>query len=107
MRKIAMIAAMLVAAPATAKTVNFDCVTQDGSQFYVSTTNRNVAVRWGNGQWQQAFGRIDGEVVIITQIAPNGVIVVSWDTGTNAAYVIMKNDRTGAKDETHARCWFR
>lgn len=64
-------------------------------------------VRWEGTTWYEAFGKVEGDMVVVTQILPNGVIIFAWDTSTNAAHVVMKNDRTGERTEARARCWFK
>jgi hypothetical protein len=107
MRKIIALIAALVAAPASAKSINTECVTQDGTRMYMSASKGSVMVRWDGTGWNEAFGKVEDDMVIVTQLAPNGVIVIAWDTRTNAAHVVMKNDRTGERTESRARCWFK
>lgn len=107
MRWIVMAALLFVAAPAWAKPANTECVTADGTKFYMVANKGDVMIQWGNGDWNTAFAKVEGDMVVVTQLAPNGVIVVAWDTRTNSAYVVLKNDRTGRSDESRARCWFK
>lgn len=99
--------ATLATAPAYARATNSECVTQDGSRFFMSASKGGVMVRWEGTTWYEAFGKVEGDMVVVTQILPNGVIIFAWDTSTNAAHVVMKNDRTGERTEARARCWFK
>lgn len=107
MRVLAFVVALLLAAPVYAKPANTECVADDGSRFYMLASNGTVVIKWGRGDWQNAFAEVEGVMVTVTQIAPNGVIIVAWNTNTNAAYVLMKDDRNGKKTGFHARCWFK
>jgi hypothetical protein len=107
MRWLIVLIGLLLAAPAYAKTTNTECVTQDGSRFYMSASKGKVVVLWDGHGWNEAFGELKDDVLVITQIAPNGVIVIAWEYKNNAAYVVMKNDRTGERTESRARCWFK
>lgn len=107
MRVLTMLIALLLAAPVWAKPARTECVADDGSSFYMVAADGDVRVRWEDGDWNKAFAKVDKSMVLVTQLAPNGVIVIAWNTDTNAAYVVMKNDRTGKKTEFHARCWFK
>ena len=98
---------LFMAAPAMAKSINTECVMQDGTRMYMSASKGSVMVRWDGTGWNEAFGKVEDDMVIVTQLAPNGVIVIAWDTRTNAAHVVMKNDRTGERTESRARCWFK
>lgn len=107
MRILTLLSALLFSAAALAKPANTECVASDGTPFYMVANKGKVMVQWENGDWNQAFAKVEGDMVIVTQLAPNGVIVIAWNTKTNAAYVVMKNDKTGARDESRARCWFK
>jgi hypothetical protein len=98
---------LICATAAYAKPANTECVASDGSRFFMVASNGKVMIQWEDGNWNDAFAKVEDKMVMVTQIAPNGVIVVAWNTVTNAAYVVMKNDKTGRKDEYHARCWFK
>ncbi len=104
---IALVCGVLFAAAAFAKPANTECVTADGTPFYMVASKGKVMVQWDRGNWNEAFAKVEGDMVVVTQLAPNGVIVIAWDTRTNAAYIVMKNDKTGARDESRARCWFK
>lgn len=93
--------------PALAKPANTECRGQDGTRFYMLASNGTVVVKWNDGDWNDAFGEVEGKMIVVTQIAPKGVIVIAWNVETNAAYVVMKNDQTGRRTEYHARCWFK
>lgn len=97
----------LLASPALAKPANTECRGQDGTRFYMLASKGSVVVKWDNGDWHEAFGEVEGKMIVVTQIAPKGVIVIAWNVETNAAYVVMKNDQTGRRTEYHARCWFK
>jgi hypothetical protein len=107
MRKVITLAAMLVAAPAMAKPANTECVSADGTRFYMVASKGQVMVQWERGDWNEAFADVEGNMITVTQLAPYGVIVIAWDVKTNSAYVVMKNDKTGKRHETRARCWFK
>lgn len=108
MKKFLALCALLIATPAIAKPVYTECVFADGSDFYIAAANGTVAVKWGkNADWNQAFARVDGVMVVITQLGANGVIVIGWNMDTKAAYVVMKDDRNGKTTESHARCWIK
>ncbi len=107
MRKIMVLAAALIAAPAMAKPANTECVAADGTRFYMVASKGQVMVQWERGDWSEAFAEVEGNMITVTQLAPHGVIVIAWDVKTNSAYVVMKNDKTGKRHETRARCWFK
>ena len=71
------------------------------------SSNGNVMIQWDNGDWQEAYAKVENNVISVIQIAPNGMAVVSWEYKNNSAYVIIKNDKTGQRVEKHARCWFK
>lgn len=108
MKKILSLCALIFATPVVAKPAYTECVFADGSDFYMAASNGTVAVKWGrDGNWVEAFARVEGPMITVTQLGANGVIVVAWNSETNAAYVVMKDDRTGKKSEFRARCWFK
>lgn len=108
MRKVIALVAALVAAPALAKPAETECVLDDGSRFYMLASKGTVVVKWGSdGDWHNAFGELKNDVLVITQIAPYGVIVIGWEYKNNSAFVVMKNDKTGKRNEYNARCWFK
>lgn len=98
---------LLISTPALAKPANTECRGQDGTKFYILANNGSVVVKWHDGDWNEAFGEVEGKMVVVTQITSKGVIVIAWNVETNAAYVVMKNDQTGRRSEYHARCWFK
>jgi len=104
-KKLALIAPLLITS-VEAKPAYVDCVVQDGSRFYMAAVNGSVAIKWGDdGSWEQAFGKVDGSMVVITQLGEHGVVVVAWQTQNNSAYIVIKDDRTGKRSEYRARCW--
>ena len=103
----ALIALLLLMTPAFAKPANTECRGSDGTRFYMLASNGTVVVKWEEGIWNEAFAEVEGKMIVVTQIAPKGVIVIAWNIDTNAAYVVMKNDQTGRRTEYHARCWFK
>jgi opacity protein-like surface antigen len=107
MRKILILLLLLVASPAMAKPANTECVSADGTRFYMVASKGQVMVQWERGDWNEAFADVEGNMITVTQLAPYGVIVIAWDVKTNSAYVVMKNDKTGKRHETRARCWFK
>lgn len=106
-RMRSLLALLLLMTPAFAKPANTECRGQDGTRFYMLASKGSVVVRWDDGDWHEAFGEVEGKMIVVTQIAPKGVIVIAWNTETNAAYVAIKNDQTGRRTEYHARCWFK
>lgn len=108
MIKYVLAASMLLAASAQAKPAYTDCIAQDGGRFYMAASSGTVAVKWGDdGDWGQAFGKVDGPMVTVTQMGKHGVIVIAWNTNTDAAYIVIKDDRNGKRTEFRARCWFK
>ena len=107
MKYVIGLIACLTTGSAMAKPANTECVTADGTSFYMVANKGKVMVQWERSDWHEAFAKVEGDMVVVTQLAPNGVIVIAWDTRTNAAYIVMKNDKTGARDESRARCWFK
>lgn len=105
---LGVVMALALGGAALAKPAETQCVADDGSDFYMLASNGTVVIKWGDdGQWNRAFAKQDGQNLIITQIAPRGVIVIAWHPKSNAAFVVMKNDKTGRQDEFWARCWFK
>lgn len=104
---LGIVAALALGGAAWAKPANTECVADDGSRFYMLASNGTVVVKWGRGDWQNAFAEVEGKMVTVTQIATHGVIIIAWNTNTNAAYVLMKDDRDGKKSGFNARCWFK
>ena len=107
MKWVLILAGLLLAAPAAAKPANTECVASDGTRFYMVANDGQVMIQWEGGDWNEAFGKVEGKMVTVTQIAPYGMIVIAWNVDTNAAYVILKNDKTGKRLEKNARCWFK
>ena len=107
MRWIWMALALLLAGPAAAKPANTECRVSDGTRIYIVAHKGDVMVQWDNGDWNEAYSKVEGDIISVIQIAPNGMAVVSWDYRKNSAYVIIQNDRTGKRVEKHARCWFK
>ena len=107
MRAWIALIALLVAAPAWSKPANTECRVSDGTRIYIVASNGNVMIQWDNGDWQEAYAKVENNVISVIQIAPNGMAVVSWEYKNNSAYVIIKNDKTGQRVEKHARCWFK
>lgn len=98
---------LVLAATAWAKPANTECRVSDGTQIYIVANNGNVMIQWDNGEWNEAYSKVEGDVISVIQIAPNGMAVVSWNYKDNSAYVVIKNDKTGKRLEKHARCWFK
>ena len=107
MRKVLALSALLLASQAEAKPANTECAVSDGTRIYIVASNGNVMIQWDNGDWNEAFAKVEGEVITVTQIAPNGIAVVSWNYKDNRAYAIVENSKTGKRVEKYARCWFK
>ena len=99
--------AVLLASIAYAKPTNTECRVSDGSRIFIVASNGNVMIQWDNNEWQEAYANVEGDVISVVQIAPNGIAVVSWNYKDKSAYVIIKNEKTGQRLEKHARCWFK
>lgn len=101
----ACFAALTTAANASsAEITKASCVVEDGSQVSIMARNGNVAVNWAGEDWQRAFGKVEGNDVIVTTLGNNGVVVLVWNIKTNAAGIAIKNDTTGKVSEYRARC---
>lgn len=111
MKKIAygliVAGALVLAATAFAKPANTECRVSDGSRIFIVASNGNVMIQWDNGDWHEAYANVEGNIISVIQIAPNGMAVVSWNYKDNTAYVIIKNEKTGKRLEKNARCWFK
>lgn len=99
--------AVILASTVLAAPANTECRVSDGTRIFIVANNGNVMIQWDNSEWQEAYSKVEDNIISVIQIAPNGMAVVSWDYKKNSAYVIVKNDKTGQRLEKHARCWFK
>lgn len=107
MRVLTLLMGLLMTGAAWAKPANTECRVSDGSRIFIVANNGDVMIQWDNGEWREAYANVEGDIISVVQIAPNGMAVVSWNYKDNTAYVIVKNEKTGKRLEKHARCWFK
>lgn len=89
-------------------TVQYRCTTANGETIDVFARDGNVVVDFNDkGDWQKAFGKVDGKMVSVIVIVAGGRFIMSWDTKSHAAYVITDHNNTGKRVEDHAYCSWR
>lgn len=100
--------ALLLVNPAQAKTISFGCTVANGESIIGYANNGDIVLDFNNkGNWQKAFGKVEGSMVTVTQIVAGGRFILAWNTRSNEAYVITDHNRTGERVENHAFCYWR
>ena len=108
MRKWIVLLALMVPSVGNAKYLSFACTFANGQSVEVIARDGNIAVDFDKkGDWQKAFGRVEGSMVTITEIVAGGRFVLAWNTNSNEAYAITDHNRTGKRVENHAFCYWR
>ena len=106
-----LIPLLLAASPLSAapnKPSHFFCTFANGQKLEGLALNGEIMLDFdGNGSWQSAFGKVDGNMVTITEIVSGGRFVLAWNVDTHEAYAITDHNRTGKRVENHAYCWWR
>lgn len=78
MRKWIVLLALMVPSVGNAKYLSFACTFANGQSVEVIARDGNIAVDFDKkGDWQKAFGRVEGSMVTITEIVA-GVGVLFW-----------------------------
>ena len=107
MKKWIVLFALLVPSAASAKYASFICTFSNGQSVEVIARDGNVAVDFDKkGDCQKAFGKVDGDMLIITEIVAGGRFILVWNTNTHEAYSITDHNRTGKRVENHAFCYW-
>lgn len=110
MRRALIALGLCVATSAYAgdKTSSFGCTIANGETLIGYARNGDIVLDFNNkGNWNKAFGKVEGSMVIITEIVAAGRFILAWNTKSNEAYVITQHNRTGEKVENHAFCYWR
>lgn len=88
--------------------ISFGCTIANGETLIGYARNGDIVLDFNNkGNWNKAFGKVEGSMVIITEIVAAGRFILAWNTKSNEAYVITQHNRTGEKVENHAFCYWR
>lgn len=107
LRWVALLLLLCLPAQASSK-IHFFCTIASGETVDIWAQDGNVVVDFDSkGDWQKAFGKVDGNMVTITEIVAGGMFVLAWDTRTHEAYAITQHNKTGRKVENHAYCSWR
>jgi hypothetical protein len=102
------LAISLLVTQAFGKASNFYCTFANGQTLEGWAKDGDIVLDFdGKGDWQKAFGKVQGDTVLITEIVAGGRFVLAWNMNTHEAYAITNHNRTGKQVENHAYCSWR
>ena len=106
MARIAL-ALCLFASPAFADASKFFCRFDNGQYLDGWAKDGEILLDFDNRRnWQKAFGKVEGNHVVITEIVSGGMFVLVWEWGKHSAYGLTKHN-DGRTTQGNAYCSWR
>ena len=109
MRKWAFIL-LILSSPAVAasKPSHFFCTFANGQTLEGWAKDGDIVLDFdGKGDWQKAFGKVDNNMAVITEIVSGGMFTLAWNLNNHEAYAVTHHNSSGRKVENHAFCSWR
>jgi hypothetical protein len=102
-----IIVLLMLSTSVMAKPSNFFCRFDNGQSVEGWAKDGDIMLDFdGKGDWNKAYGRIDGKFAIITEIVSGGMFTLTWEYEKHSAYGITKHNN-GRTTEGNAYCSWR
>jgi hypothetical protein len=108
LKRVLILTLLATPAVATNKPSHFGCTFANGQTLEGWAKDGDIMLDFdNNGNWQKAFGRIENNMAIITEIVSGGMFTLAWNLNNHEAYAVTHHNSSGRKVENHAFCSWR
>ena len=108
LKRVLILTLLATPAVATSKPSHFGCTFANGQTLEGWAKDGDIMLDFDNkGNWQKAFGRIENNMAIITEIVSGGMFTLAWNLNSHEAYGVTHHNSSGRNVEGHAFCSWR